>query len=155
MLKIRTFFLLGIIGLTLVSCFEKSDEANDPKKRLTDYISKTFSIRQTGDKKDLLDYLSGDARARLEAWSEEQFSQAFIENKRQFIKLIFQEVKKLSPTEVSITYELTFLDQAKGRDAKVTNKKLSQLTLQNGQWLIHDVRNIKELVEYRNEMALP
>jgi len=129
--------------------------ADDPKKRLTEYISKSFAVKGAEDRKGLAEYLAGDARTRMTDWSDEQFRQAFIDSKRQFIKLAFREIKTLSPKEMNITYELTYLDQGKGHDAKVTNKKLCQMSLEKGKWFITDVRNIKELVEYRNEMSLP
>ena len=154
---LRTWMLsLGfVILLPFSSCTQDEVGANDPKKRLTEYISRTFSIKTTDDRKDLADFLSGEAKVRLSAWSDEQFRQAFIDSKRQFIKLAFQEVKTQAPKEVDITYELVFLDQGKDHDAKVTNKKLASLVQENGRWFISDVRNIKELVEYRNEMSLP
>ncbi|MGK5087243.1 hypothetical protein WDW86_06765, partial [Bdellovibrionota bacterium FG-2] len=89
------------------------------------------------------------------AWSEEQFRQAFMDSKRKFLKLVFRETNKGSDKEVNITYELTYLDQSKGHDAKVTAKKLCSLVLDQGKWLISNVRNIKELVEYQNELSLP
>jgi hypothetical protein len=141
--------------LLAASCTRSGQAPDDPKRRLTEYISHSFAVKDAGDRARLADYLTGDARARLTSWSDEQFRQAFIESRRQFIKLAFREVKPLSPTSVNITYELTYLDQGKGRDAKVTNKKLCQMTFDKGKWLISDVRNIKELVEYRNEMSLP
>lgn len=128
---------------------------DDPKKRLNEYISKSFSVRQIQDRNQLADYLTGDARNRLHAWSDEQFKEAFIDSRRQFIKLAFREVKPTSGTEVSITYELTYLEQGRGSEAKVTNRKLAQMVKEQGKWVIKEVRNIKELIEYRNEMSLP
>ena len=70
-------------------------------------------------------------------------AKAFIELKRQFLKLAFREVKQISPNAVSVTYELTYLDQGKGRDAKVTNKKFAQMLKEQGKWVVGSVRNIK------------
>jgi len=141
--------------LMAAGCTRSEDVSGDPKKQLQDYISKSFSVRGVEDRAVLLAHMTGEAKQRLSAWSEEQFLSAFTESKRQFVKLVFAEIKPVSKSEVSITYELTYLDQNKGHDAKVTNKKLCQMVLENGKWLIADVRNIKELVEYRNEMSLP
>ncbi|MGZ3689680.1 MAG: hypothetical protein ACXWPM_13030 [Bdellovibrionota bacterium] len=149
-------FLIAAMGLIFaLSCTPKPVASNDPKARLQDYISQSFAIKSAGDRGELMNYLTGEARRRLEAWSEEQFREAFIESKRQFVKLAFREVKPVSPTEMKITYELTYVDQGRGHDAKVTNKKLCQMDLVNGKWLIADVQNIKELVEYQNELSLP
>ena len=56
---------------------------------------------------------------------------------------------------MNITYELAYVDQSRGSGAKITNKKLCQMKLESGKWVINDVHNIKELVEYQNEMSLP
>jgi hypothetical protein len=144
-----------LVCFALSACNRGPSVPEDPKRRLSEYISRSFSVKSVQDREDLLTYLTGEAKTRLAAWSPDQFHSAFIESKRQFIKLVFNEMKSVSPNEVNITYELTYLDQGRGHDAKVTNKKLSYLILQQGRWLIRDVHNIKELVEYRNEMALP
>lgn len=138
-----------------ISCKPMQTGSNDPKRRLSDYVSSSFAVKSPSDKKLLLDFMTGDAKARLLSWSDDQFRQAFIDSKRQFLKLSFKDVKNVSPTETNITYELTYLDQAKGSNAKVTNKKLCEMVSEQGKWLIRDVRNIKELVEYQNEMSLP
>ena len=137
------------------ACSSNKSGANDPKARLQDYISQSFVVKGPQDREALSRFLTGPAKTRLAAWSDDQFRGAFMENKRQFIKLVFSDVKSLSPKEVNITYELTYLDQSKGHDAKVTHKKVAQLTQDRDQWLIAEVRNMKELIEYNNEMALP
>ena len=146
-----------LIGLHLVfsGCNQHEASSGDPKRQLTDYISRSFDVHRGEDREKLIGFLTGDAKTRLSAWSEDQFLQAFAENRRHYIKLTVQETKQISPSVVDITYELTFLDQNKGRDAKVTNRKLAELKLEQGQWLISEVKNLKELVEYRNEMSLP
>jgi hypothetical protein len=139
----------------LASCDNGAKESNDPKMRLNEYISKSFGAKSLEDKNDLMSYLTGEAKSRLSAWSEDQFRQAFIDSKRQFLKLAYTEVKKISPDETDITYEISYMDKAKGNNVKVTNKKMSQLILEDGKWMIRDVHNIKELIEYQNEMSLP
>ena len=156
-LRIKSF---GILALVLISvlggaCSRGPKDLDDPKKVLSEYISKSFNVRGSEDRKVLLDYLTGEAKTRLAAWSDEQFLSAFSETKRVFVKFLVREVKPISDGKVEITYEIIYLDQTPGRDAKITNKKMSQLRFESGRWAIAEVRNIKELVEYRNEMALP
>ncbi len=141
--------------LALAGCMNNSSSDRDPKQRLKDYISVSFSVSNDETRKTLLGFLTGDAKNRLAAWSDEQFHKAFVETKRQFVKLVFRDVKNVSPEEVHIVYELTYLDQGKGVDAKVTNKKLCQLVKESGNWFIKDVHSMKELVEYQNELSLP
>ena len=139
----------------LNGCTINGDRQDDPKKRLNDYISQSFSIKGPEDRERLQSFLTGQAKVRLIAWSDDQFRQAFADNKRQFLKLVFTEEKKVSPNEVEITYELSYVDQGRGHDAKVINRKLCQMVLEKDAWYIRDVKNIKELVEYRNEMTFP
>ncbi len=155
MRSLYQFILLVLLGLS--ACTDSKDFEN-PKKVLSSYISKSFSIQNVEQRTDLEAFLVGDAKTRLASWSDEQFEHAFIDVKRKFVKLVIKEVKKISDQETSITYELSYFDRSRsqtGHDAKVTNKKLCHLVKRNGKWLIRDVKNIKELVEYRNEMALP
>lgn len=154
MFKVHTTMVIAAIAL-LSACSSQQKGGMDPKSRLQDYISQSFAVTGPQDREALSRFLIGPAKTRLAAWSEDQFRTAFLENKRQFVKLVFSEVRNLSPKEVNITYELTYLDQSKGHDAKVTHKKMAQLTQDRDQWYIAEVRNMKELIEYKNEMALP
>ncbi len=147
-------FALALL-LGAASCSPSKNGIDDPKHRLTDYISKSFAVQGPQDRDAMASFLSGDAKNRLLSWSDDQFRAAFIESKRQFVKLLVREIKNISAKEAELTYELTYLDQSKGKDAKVTNKKLAQMILNEGRWFITDVHNIKETVEYRNEMSLP
>jgi hypothetical protein len=151
----RKIVLVVSLALISFSCSRDADVPNDPKKVLNAYISKSFAVKGAKDREELVALLTRDAKSRLSAWSDEQFRQAFIDNKREFVKLVFTEAKNSSPTETNITYELTYMDQSKGSGAKITQKKMAQLVQDQGKWLISDVQSIKELVEYRNEMALP
>lgn len=159
-----------LICLTTASCTlsHENNAKNDPKHLLQEYVSSTFSVKSTDDRTQLMSYLTGEAKKRLGAWSDEQFSSAFIESKRQFLKLAFVELRELSQNEVNITYEIAFVNQGANHtgqtgangskelssEAVVTDKKLCQLVRENGSWLIRDIRTIKELVEYKNEMSL-
>lgn len=148
-----------ILFFTLVfwvfACTKQDQNSVDPKKRLNDYISYSFAIKSPEDRQILSGYLTGSAKNRLAAWSEDQFRQAFIETKRQFLKLMFVEVKSPHPQDSTITYELAYLDSSKGKGAKVTHKKVAHLVSDRGVWYIEDVHTIKELIEYQNEMSLP
>jgi hypothetical protein len=153
--KIFSIYLLPILFVSaLAGCTRESKNENDPKQRLTDYISTSFSIRDVSDRTKLEEYLTGGAKNRLVAWSEEQFRQAFVENKREKVKLMIREVKPVSPVRTDIIYELTYLDQGRGPDARVTTKRMCEMSLENGKWLIREVKNIKELIEYKNEITI-
>ncbi len=144
-----------LLFIAMAGCSKKDQSTLDPKRRLTDYIALSFAVKDSKDRQSLSNYLTGSAKTRLAAWSDEQFRQAFVETKRQFLKLVIDEVKAINSTETNITYELIYTDQSKGKGTKVTNKKMAHLVSEQGVWMISDVRNIKELVEYQNEMSLP
>ena len=148
--------------LALSACTDSflRETKNDPKGRLTEYISKSFSVKSPNDKNELVKYLTGDAKARLSGWSEDQFREAFIDSKRNFIKLQIREIKPVSPTETNLTYEISYFEESKGKDGKmyntkITNKKLCRMFKEDNHWLIGEVRNIKELVEFKDELTLP
>ena len=150
--------LLGV-GL-MVSCTNKVNVVGDPKQRLTEYIGRTFAIRSESDQETLLSYLTGDVKARLQSWSKDQFREAFIENKREFLKMTIREMKQISDHEVEMTYELKYHEfgskiAGHANRATITNKKLCQMVLIQGKWMISDVRSIKELLEFNDELAIP
>ncbi len=168
MFKINWIFL--ILALVSISACNRSKlEGSDPKRVLTDYISKSFVVHGIEDRAQLISYMTGDVKARLASWSEDQFREAFVEAKREFVKLSFRDIKEISPTEVQITYELVYFEKNKDKkglglkggkveqnsESKVTTKKLCQLMSVDGKWYIADVRNIKELVEFKNSLSLP
>lgn len=146
---------VAVLVVLAAGCTRRPDAFGDPKKALADYISRSFHVTSPAQRQDLLAYLSHGARSRLSAWSDDQFREAFIDDKRQFLKLSFTELKKVAPDELAVTYELSYIDQGKGHNARVTQKKLAEMVRDQGKWTISDVRNIKELVEYQDEMALP
>jgi len=148
--------IMVAIILTLVSgCVNQRISTGDPKQRIVDYINKSFAIKNISDRSQLESFLTGEAQTRMKAWSEAQFYRAFIESKREFGKLTFKETKEVNETEINVVYELSYVDQNRGHDAKVTQKKMATLVKKEGLWLIENVRNLKETVEFRNELALP
>jgi hypothetical protein len=151
-MSFKTLSLL--VFFTLSACTKNHPGDANPKQRLTDYVQVSFNVKDPADKTKLVSFLTGGAKNRLAAWSDEQFRQAFIDTKREFIKLAIREMKSVSNTETNITYELSYIDQGRGADARVTNKRMCELVLENGTWYIKEVHNIKELIEYKNELSV-
>jgi hypothetical protein len=152
-LQLGCFSLVILLGF---ACTNEQQAAKDPKQKLSDYITKSFSVKSLEDRNELLGFLTGEAKARLASWSDDQFREAFVDSKRQFSKFAVKEVKNFSPAQTEITYELAYNDKDKsGSDTKITNKKMAEMVKENGSWYIKDVHNIKELVEFKNEMSLP
>ena len=148
---------LTVVGLCLVqvACTKNSNTPVGPKDRLAEYVSKSFDVKSIQDRKVLEEYLTGPAKQRLQAWSDDQFEQAFVEVKRKKEKLAFKEIKSVSESEVNITYEVSYTDKGKEHVALVTNRKVSTLVKEGDLWFIKDVKNLRELVEYQDEMSLP
>ena len=147
--------LLGSILLIFLSfnvgCSKKGTEGMDAKAVLTEYISVSFAAKVPEDRKRLLTYLTGETKVRMQNWSDEQFMQAFVDTRRNFVKLAFKEFKKVHENEASLTYDLIY----DVPNARITQRKLAQMVKPQGAWLIQDVKNIKEVVEYKNELAFP
>jgi hypothetical protein len=151
---------LGIASLALMalaSCTQQSPDEDTPRVALQDYVSKSFSVTAATDKAAMLTRLTGRARALLEAWTDDEFKSEFVDKKKTFIKLQIEGVKFLTTDTANVTYELVYLDHTKGRDrdTKVTHRRLAELIKSEGRWQITNVRNIKELIEFRDEMSLP
>lgn len=146
-----------LLVMMAAACSRGGGSGADPKEVLADYIALTFSAQAPSDRTKLSQSLTGEAKSRLDAWSDAQFHLAFIEKKRKFIKLAYLEVKARGERETSITYELTYRDAQKASDVRVTQRKLARLTREGAQqpWKIAEVRNIRELIEFENEMSLP
>lgn len=145
--NVRMALVLALSAL-MASCVKRSSDPNDPKERIKEYISVSFGIKEVKDRSKLEALLAGDAKIRLASWSDDQFKKAFVDARKEFIKLVFVETKKNSEEETVVTYELTYLDKLKETQAKVTQKKLARMIRKNGQWYIDSVKNVKELFEY-------
>ncbi|MCM0604715.1 MAG: hypothetical protein KA715_01355 [Xanthomonadaceae bacterium] len=151
----RTKLVISLLIIIVAGCTSKSTHIGDPKMVLKEYIQKSFSIKNINERKELEKFLVGEAKTRMSAWSEAQFYRAFVEVKREFGSLLFRETQEINANELNVVYELSYVDQNRGHDAKVTQKKMATLINRDGHWLIESVRNLKETVEFRNELALP
>lgn len=152
---LRMGSVIALMIAVASGCTRKDSSENSPRQRLADYIGTSFAIKTPEDKQKLIGFLTGNAKIRLSAWSDEQFRSAFVDTKRQFIKLSVREIKEINDHEANITYELTYLDQGRGSDAKVTHRRLCEMVKEDGQWKIRDVQNLRELIEYKDALSLP
>lgn len=144
---------LAVASILQSGCTSKEPtSSSDPAGRLKAYVEKSFSVSSPADRKAMLEFLSGDAKERLESWSDEQFAQAFLDQKRKFEKLALKDIRIPTPQEAIVTYELTYLDVNQSRR---TQKKAATLGFSGGNWKIQSVRNLREIVEYQNELTIP
>lgn len=146
-------------GLVLVpSCNKRPSqtESEGAKAALQAYVTKSFAVKSLEDRGALEDLLTGSARQRMSGWSDEQFMTAFLDKRRKFERLLVKEVKVVSPGEAVITYELTFSDVTDPKaPARETSKKIATLVRDGEAWQIREVKNLKLLIEYENELSLP
>lgn len=69
---------LGLVFFALLaSCSSSKSGSGDPKSRLQDYISQSFAVTSAQDRDSLSRFLTGPAKTRLAAWSDEQFKSVF------------------------------------------------------------------------------
>ena len=140
--------------LMLAGCTSKVDDQT-PAKTLESYIEASFNVQGVQDKVKMENLLTGDTKQRLSIWSDEQFLKAFIETKKKFGTLKILENKKVNDQEVVITYELSFREGEKEKQAQITQRKLCTLVLIEGGWKIKEVRSQRESIEYLSELSLP
>jgi hypothetical protein len=150
---------LALIALVGSGCQNRGGGgADDPRGRLSEYVTESFAVKGPEGRAKLLTQLTGDAKTRLAAWSDEQFMEAFVDAKRIFRKLTILEIKEIEAgAKTNVTYELAYLTKsADGHETRFTQRKMSTMVREGGgPWLIAEVRSLKELVEYQNEMSLP
>ena len=152
--KLKFVGMVFIIAFTQFACTPELKE-NTPTKILENYIKISFNATSLEDKKRMEDLLTGDTKKRLLAWSDEQFTKAFIESKKKFQGIKVLENKKVNDQEVALTYELSYQEGQPSTAAQVTQRKLCTVVIEDGSWRIKEVRSIRESIEYLKELSLP
>lgn len=154
MFKTKNTVILAFC-MAFAACTGSQNLPGDPKSRLEQYITKSFAVKQPEDRAVMSEFLTGEAKRRLTAWSDAQFLRAFVETQRTFDRLLIRETRKISASEVNITYEISYVEKVDARSRKVTNRKLANMLLEQGTWYIGEVRNLSELIEFQDELSLP
>ena len=154
-MKVKFCVLIPLMACFLTHCTKDSVGPKTPKEALSSYISSSFSLSDYEDRKKLEPFLTGEAKARLLQWNQEEFKKEIVQGNRKFISLAIKEVKKISEQETALTYELTYSSGSAEKEAKITTLRLASFVFENSTWLIRDVRNLKELIEYKNEFSIP
>lgn len=146
---------LVCVVLPMMGGCKKKAPTSDPKQTLSTYVDRSFKVNDPKDRDQLLELMTGDLRNRFGSWSDEQFKQGFIDNKRKYVKLSFRDQKQISANQISLTYELTYDDLTRQPATRVTTRRIATMQLSEKGWLIAEVKNIKELIEYQNELSIP
>ena len=144
-----------VSGCVFLSACTQSPGDTTPAKVLENYIHLSFNVKSIDDKRKMEELLTGDTKAKLAAWSPEQFNRAFVEAVKKFERLKILESKKISDQEYALTYELSYQDGPSEKTAEVTQRKLGTIVQEEGTWKIKEVRSIRESIEYLKEFSLP
>ena len=146
--------VLAVSASLFVACTSKDKDAT-PIDVLKKYIETSFNAKGLDDKHKMEDLLTGDTKVRFVSWSDEQFVRAFVETHRKFESLKVLENKKVSDQETALTYELSFQEGEGDKKAKISQRKLCVIVLEESLWKIKEVRSIRESIEYLKELSLP
>lgn len=152
----KTVLMLTMLmmGAQFLGCSNQEKDAT-PIKVLENYVETSFNAKGLETKKEMESLLTGDTKKRLESWSDEQFLRAFVETKRKYESLKILENKKVSDQETALTYELNFQEGEGDKKAKISQRKLCIIVLEESTWKIKEVRSIRESIEYLKELSLP
>lgn len=156
MAKILTHKLivsLAVMGL-FTACTKKIDSgAVSPEKTLTAYVQVFFAMEAPADRLKLNDFLTGESLKRTAEWSEADFHQQVVENKKKFSKLKILDQKLFGEDQANLTYEIEYVEAKTG--AKVLQKKLALMKKEGDQWKIRDARNLSQLIEFPETEVMP
>jgi hypothetical protein len=148
-------FGAAALGLCLLFACTPHVLDGTPAKVLENYIQISFNVTSVEDKSRMEALLTGDTKNRLVSWSEDQFMDAFVKNRKKFLGLKTLETKKVNDQEVALTYELSFQEGPPEKTARITQRKLATIVEEGGSWRIKEVRSIRESIEYLKEFSLP
>lgn len=152
--KFNAFITTLAFVLVLSGC-EKKIENIGPEQTLNQYVNMAFAVKQPTDRIKLKELLAGQASSSLSGMDDEHFMAQFLRPKRKLLKIVILENKKLSENEVSVTYETVFVDDLSSNQVRTTQKKIALLKKLESGWKIAEFRNVKELLEYQNEISFP
>lgn len=130
------FFFLSLFFL--VSCL---DDNRSPEAALTEFIE--LRIGTVVTRSALVGKVTGKLRASLESITDEEFQQ--FADLRNVQRNSFKILSKSCQQETCfVTYSISYKTKEDGKDAFSSEvKKIAELNLVSGKWLIADVTNIK------------
>ncbi len=130
--------LLCALLFLLVSCLEDN---RSPEAALKDFIE--IRIGNVVTKSSLIEKVTGKMRASLESVTDEEFQQ--FADLRNVQKDSFKILSKSCQEETCfITYSISYKTKQNDKNAFSSEvKKIAELSLVTGKWLIADVTNIK------------
>jgi len=147
-------FVLSIAALTLVSgCHFGKKEEGSPQRILSDYVSRSFAVKDFGEKSRLVELTTGEVKEILDRLDEAAFKETFVDSRREFVHLKIKDERQLEPGKYSITYELAYVTKCDENVDKVTNKKHAVFVNEEGKWRISSVQNLKTFIEHQNEIS--
>lgn len=130
--------LLFSVSLLLVSCLEDN---RSPEAALKDFIE--IRIGNVVTRNSIIDKVTGKMRQSLENVTDDEFKQ--FSDLRNVSRDSFKVLSKSCQEETCfLTYSISYRTKQNEKDAFTSEvKKIAELTLVEGKWLIADVTNIK------------
>lgn len=151
--------ILGVLVFAGFACVSPQNSKEGPQKVLSEYVTKSFAVKNVSDKALLMQYTTGEVKKALNELDEKSFNTAFIHTKREFKSLKIKDERQVSEGKYSITYELTYnaesapITGTEPQKDEITNKKTAIFEMQDGKWLISEVRSIKTLIDHKNDIT--
>ena len=154
----KNIFIITIF--IIAGCSYQERRHDDPVLVLRDYIASSFAIKSYKDKRYMLSYLKGDALKKLKALSSAEFNEQFVNQRRTFLKLKILSEEKLNKDKFKIQYELSYINLPESNNPistenKVTNRKSATIIKKDNKWYINEVKNVTQLIEFKDEMTIP
>ncbi len=130
--------LIYLVLVLLVSCLEDN---RSPEAALKDFIE--VRIGNVVTRNSIIDKVTGKMRQSLENVSDEEFKQ--FADLRNVSRDSFKILSKSCQEETCfLTYSISYKTKQDDKNAFTSEvKKIAELTLVSGKWLIADVTNIK------------
>ena len=155
----RNIFVFLLLAALMSGCTKSSQKLDAPEKVLSEYVARSFAMKSLDDRDKLAQLSTGQVKGELQKLDTATLQRYFVNSKKTFVSLKIRDERKLSPDRVSITYELTYMNDIpktsnfpESRD-KVTNRKHAIFVRENGGWLISEVRNEKTYIEHQNALS--
>lgn len=141
------FLLFFLVLSSFVSCFNSNDT---PEKALDNYI-KTITKKNT-PRSFYLNHTTGSLYKSISEMTDEEF-----ESFKQLPKIAGINLKVITkicdPNKCTLTYVLSF---SSGKDLEFSNeiKKIAILELEDEEWKISQVDNLKTFIEGKKELLI-
>ena len=137
-----------ILLLSLIMVFSCNKESS-PESSLENLVSMRFD---GSSRSEILEIVTGKLHDQISNMSEENIK-LFLENEGLRNRGLTITLKNCEGTKCYLTYILKYNDERpQGTTFKVEVKKIAQIDLIEGEWLISDISNVKTYIDSKKEI---